>query len=54
MGGLNVRVIRGTKKLIHDDHEAVQRPLFDYVPDDLNDYEKSVALYLDKHPEVLW
>ena len=46
--------IRGTKKLIHDDHEAVQRSLFDYVPDDLNEYEKSVALYLDKHPEVLW
>ena len=46
--------IRGTKKLIHDDHEPVQRSLFDYVPDDLNDYEKSVALYLDKHPEVLW
>jgi type III restriction enzyme len=46
--------IRGTKKLIHDDNEAVQRSLFDYVPDDLNEYEKSVALYLDKHPEVLW
>jgi len=24
------------------------------VVDDLNDYEKSVALYLDRHPEVLW
>lgn len=46
--------IRGTKKLIHVDHEPVQRSLFDYVPDDLNEYEKSVALYLDKHPEVLW
>lgn len=46
--------IRGTKKLIHDDHEAVQRSLFDYVPDDLNEYEKSVALYLDKYSEVLW
>jgi type III restriction enzyme len=46
--------IRGTKKLIHDDHEPVQRSLFDYVADNLNDYEKSVALYLDKHPEVLW
>ncbi|MDE2058619.1 MAG: DEAD/DEAH box helicase family protein, partial [candidate division NC10 bacterium] len=46
--------IRGAKKLIHDDHEPVQRSLFDYVPDDLNNYEKSVALYLDKHPEVLW
>lgn len=46
--------IRGTKKLIHDDNEPVQRSLFDYVPDDLNDYEKSVALFLDRHPEVLW
>lgn len=46
--------IRGTKKLIHDDNEPIQRSLFDYVPDNLNDYEKSVALYLDRHPEVLW
>lgn len=46
--------IRGAKKLIHDDNEPVQRSLFDYVPDDLNDYEKSVALFLDRHPEVLW
>ncbi len=46
--------IRGTRKLIHDDNEPVQQSLFDYVPDDLNDYEKSVALCLDKHPEVLW
>ena len=46
--------IRGTKRLIHDDNEPVQRSLFDYVADDLNDYEKSVALYLDRHPEVLW
>ena len=46
--------LRGTKKLVHDDNEAVQRSLFDFVPDDLNDYEKSVALYLDHHPEVLW
>jgi type III restriction enzyme len=46
--------IRGTKKLIHDDNEAIQRSLFDYVADDLNEYEKSVALYLDRHPEVLW
>jgi hypothetical protein len=46
--------IRGTKRLIHDDNEPIQRSLFDYVGDDLNDYEKSVALYLDRHPEVLW
>jgi type III restriction enzyme len=36
------------------DFNEVQRSLFDYVPDDLNEYERSVALYLDKHPEVLW
>lgn len=46
--------IRGTKRLIHDDNEPVQRSLFDYVADDLNDYEKSVALFLDRHAEVLW
>ena len=46
--------VRGTKRLIHDDNEPVQRSLFDYVADDLNDYEKSVALCLDRHPEVLW
>ena len=46
--------IRGTKRLVHDDNEPVQRSLFDYVADNLNDYEKSVALYLDRHPEVLW
>jgi type III restriction enzyme len=46
--------IRGPKRLIHDDNEPVQRSLFDYVADDLNDYEKSVALFLDRHAEVLW
>ena len=46
--------IRGPKRLIRDDNEPIQRSLFDYVADDLNEYEKSVALYLDKHPEVLW
>jgi len=35
-------------------HSIGRRAPFDYVPDGLNDYEKSVALYLDKHPEVLW
>ncbi len=31
------RDLRGTKKLVHDDNEAVQRSLFDSVPDDMND-----------------
>lgn len=46
--------VLATRRLLHDDNEALQRSLFDYVPNDLNQYEKSVALYLDKHPEVLW
>jgi len=46
--------IHATRKLVHDDNEPVQRSLFDYVPNDLNEYEKSVALYLDNRPEVLW
>lgn len=46
--------IQSTRRLVHDDNEPIQRSLFDYVSNDLNDYEKSVALYLDRHPEVLW
>jgi type III restriction enzyme len=37
----------------HDDTD-LQKSLFDYQPDDLNEYEKDVALYLDEHPQVLW
>jgi type III restriction enzyme len=46
--------IHATRRLVHDNNEPVQRSLFDYVPDDFNEYEKSVALYLDNRPEVLW
>lgn len=46
--------VRTTRKLVRDNNDLVQRSLFDWVPDDLNDYEKSVALYLDNHPQVLW
>lgn len=46
--------IRVTKRLRHDNDDDVKKSLFDYAPDDLNEYEKSVALYIDRHPEVLW
>lgn len=47
--------LRGTRKLRHDNDEDVSRSLFDYVADEsLNDYEKSVALFLDRQPQVLW
>lgn len=39
---------------MRDNNDPVQRSLFDRVADDLNEYEKSVALYLDNHPQVLW
>lgn len=42
------------RRLVHDDGEQIQQSLFDYVPDAFNDYEKAVALYLDKCPQVLW
>src|SRR5205807_1256954 len=46
--------IRETRWLARENNEPLQRSLFDRVPDELNKYEKSVALYLDNHPEVLW
>lgn len=46
--------IRVTKPLQHDNYDAVGKSLFDFAPDDINEYEKSVALYLDRHPQVLW
>ena len=42
------------KKLTHEDGEQIQRSLFDWVPDNMNDYERSVALALDQHSKVLW
>jgi type III restriction enzyme len=46
--------IRETRWFARENNEPLQRSLFDRVPDELNGYEKSVALYLDSHPEVLW
>jgi type III restriction enzyme len=46
--------IRETRWLARENNEPIQRSLFDRVSDDLNSYEKSVALYLDNHPQVLW
>jgi hypothetical protein len=42
------------RQLARDNGDVVRRSLFDYTPDNLNEYEKSVALYLDEHPQVLW
>lgn len=48
--------VRPGRPLVHvDSGELVQRSLFDKVPEEgMNEYEKAVALCIDKHPEVLW
>ncbi len=49
-----IEVRSKTKKLTHYDGDQIQQSLFDVVPDDLNEYEKAIALYLDTSPQVLW
>ncbi|MEW6071953.1 MAG: DEAD/DEAH box helicase family protein [Planctomycetota bacterium] len=46
--------VRSTARLNRDDGRPLQKSLFDFVPAELNDYEKAVALVLDSHPQVLW
>jgi type III restriction enzyme len=46
--------VRTLRQLVDPNNVATRKSLFDFVPNDLNEYEKSVALYLDNRPEVLW
>jgi len=46
--------LKAVRRLVHDNGEQVQQSLFDLVPDTFNELEKAIALYLDKHPKVLW
>jgi type III restriction enzyme len=47
--------IRATKRLVHDDHEPIAKSLFDYVEHETqNEYERRVALCLDRDANVLW
>jgi len=47
--------VRVMSQLQHPNGDLARQSLFDFVPDDyLNEYEKSVALFLDDHPQVLW
>ena len=47
--------LRATRKLVHVSNDPVERSLFDRVPEsDFNEYEKEIALFIDKHAEVLW
>ena len=47
--------VKSNKQLVRDDNAPIQRSLFDYVPEEnINELEKSVAIYLDKQEKLLW
>ena len=50
-----INIQKESKALIHRDHTPLQRSLFEFNPEEyFNEYEKSVALYLDKQEKLLW
>jgi type III restriction enzyme len=47
--------VRPTRQLAHSNGDLAKKSLFDFIPeDDFDEYERSVALCLDAHPQVLW
>lgn len=47
--------VKSNKRLIRSDNSEIQKSLFDYVPEeDMNELEKSVAIYLDGQEKLLW
>ena len=47
--------VKSNKQLVRDNNAPIQRSLFDYVPEEnINELEKSVAIYLDKQEKLLW
>jgi len=47
--------VKSNKQLIRNDNTPIQKSLFDYVPEEnINDLEKSVAIYLDEQEKLLW
>ncbi|MBI2259253.1 MAG: DEAD/DEAH box helicase family protein [Flavobacteriia bacterium] len=47
--------VKSNKQLVRDDNTPIQKSLFDYVPEEnINDLEKSVAIYLDEQEKLLW
>jgi type III restriction enzyme len=47
--------VKSNKQLVRNDNTPIQRSLFDSVPEEnINDLEKSVALYLDEQEKLLW
>lgn len=47
--------VRATKRLVHDNGDQIAKSLFDYVEHEAqNEYERQVALCLDRDANVLW
>jgi type III restriction enzyme len=47
--------IRATRRLVHDNGEQIAKSLFDYIEHEAqNEYERKVALCLDRDANVLW
>ncbi len=47
--------VKSNKQLIRSDNMPIQKSLFDYVPEEnINELEKSVAIYLDEQEKLLW
>lgn len=50
---INIR--KSAPKLTRENHDPIQRSLFDYVPEEeLNDMEKAIAIYLDEQEKLLF
>ena len=50
-----IKVKKISKSLIRQNNTAMQRSLFDFVPEEeFNEMEKSVAIYLDEQEKLLW
>ena len=50
-----IKIRKGSKILLRDDNTALEKTLFDKVPeDDFNEFEKAIAIYLDEQEKLLW
>jgi len=47
--------VKSNKQLVRNDNTPIQKSLFDYVHEEnINNLEKSVAIYLDEQEKLLW
>lgn len=47
--------VKSNKQLVRADNSGIQKSLFDYVAEeDINETEKTVAIYLDEQEQLLW